>query len=301
MPMSHAADFPTKPVQLLVGFGPGGGVDLFARRIAQKLTEKWGQPVVVVNKAGADASLAADYVAHSAPNGYTLLVASNAQSVKPQNPTYDPVDSFSPIILAASNGAVLLVHPSVPANNLKELIALAKSKPGTLNFGNPGVGGTPFMATETLIKRTGIDLVGVPFNGGGPALVSLLGGETQVLFGTISGAGELVKAGKVKALAVSTIERSPSMPELPTVAEAGDLPGFNVIGWFGIMAPANTPHDVVMKIHDDIKAILAMPDVQTALTKDDFKVVGSSPEEFTAFLRKDVVDVADLLKGIQSH
>ncbi len=301
MPASHAADFPTKPVQIIVGFGPGGGVDLFARRVAQKLTEKWGQPVVVVNKPGASAQLAADYVAHSAPNGYTLVMVSNAFSVKPQNPTYDPVDSFAPITLAGSNAVILLVHPSVPANNLKDLIALAKAKPGTLNFGNPGVGGPPFMANETLIKRAGIDAVTVPFDGGGPALVSLLGGETQVLFSPISGAAELVKAGKVRALAVSTAQRSPSMPDLPTVAEAADLPGFDVGGWFGLLAPAKTPDAIITKIHDDMKDILSAPDVQAALAKDDYRVIGSSPQEFAAFLKKDVANVTDIMKDIKAH
>ena len=294
------AAFPERSVQLYVGFGPGGGVDLFARRVAQKLGDAWGKPVVVVNKVGADSTIAADFVAHAAADGYTLLMASNSQAVMPAGspPPYHPLNSFAPITLAAANGVVLVINPAVPATSLKQLIALAKAKPGELNFGNPGTGAPPFLATETLIQRTGIKMTAVPFTGGGPALTSVMGGEIQVLFASITGAAELTKAGKVRALAVSTATRSQAMPDVPTVAEAGDLPNFDVTGWFGILAPAGTPAATVAKIHDDVVGVLNSPDIKASLAKEDFKVIASTPEDFSAFLGKQIRSVAELMAAI---
>ena len=299
----HAATFPDRTVQLLVGFGPGGGVDIFARRVAQKLTEKWGKPVLVVNKVGADGAIGAEFVAHAAADGYTLLMASNSHASIPSGspPPYDPSKSFAPVILAATNGQALLVNPAVPASTLKDLIALAKARPGQLNFGNPGTGTPSFLATETFVQRSGIKMVAVPFTGTAPALTSLTGGEIQVLSSAVTASAELVRAGKVRALAVSTAKRSGVLPDVPTVAEAGDLPGFEVTAWFGILAPAGTPGEIVGRIHDDIAAALNAPDVRESLAREDFTVIASTPSAFGEFLDTQIRRVAEVMKALTTN
>ena len=297
---AQAADYPDKPIHFIVGFAPGGGTDMLARLIGQKLSEKWGQPVIVENRPGADGSIAADVVAHTKPDGYSLAWISNGHTITPSERklSYDPIKDFAPIIEVASTPDVLLVDPTLPVNSLPELIALAKSKPGQLNWGSGGFGVSPYLEMSLLIKLTGMNMVHVNYKGGAETMRALLGGEISVEFGSLGTVIAQIKAGKLKPLAVSSQHRSRDLPDLPTVTEAANLDGFDGNPWYGVLAPAGTPDEVVTKLNTDMAAIIALPDVQHSIIAQGYDPVADSPGHFTHTISADIARWADLLKGI---
>ncbi|MEY2953378.1 MAG: hypothetical protein RLZZ401_1465, partial [Pseudomonadota bacterium] len=257
---AFAQTFPAKPVTLVVPFPPGGGTDTGGRIIAEQLSKRWGQPVVVDNKGGAAGQIGADYVAKAKPDGYTLLLGNiGTQAINPSlyaKMPYNPDTAFAPISLLAELPLAMMVNPAVPANTATEFIAMAKSRPGQLSYSSAGAGGAPHLAAEMFKDRTGTFILHVPYRGGGPAIADLLAGHVQLSFMTVLEASGHIKAGKLRALAVTGDKRVPALPDVPTLSEKV-LPGFNAISWLGLLAPAGTPKDIVEKMASDVRAILA--------------------------------------------
>jgi tripartite-type tricarboxylate transporter receptor subunit TctC len=280
---ANAQAFPNKPVKLIVPFVAGGATDIVARLVAQKLSAAWGQPVVVENRGGAGGNIGADAVAKSPADGYTILVTSG--SIVTVNPhmyakmPFDAKKDLAPITNLASGPQVLVVHPAVPAKNVKELVALAKSKPGQLNFGSAGIGSQVHMAAEAFVYAAGIEAQHIPYKGEAVAFTDLAGGQVQFMVGNIAGATGHIQSGRIRALGVTSAKRSPQLPDVPTVAEAG-LPGFENTGWFGFMAPAGTPKAIIDKIHADTVKVLADQEVKDRLTQLGMAPVGNSPADF---------------------
>jgi tripartite-type tricarboxylate transporter receptor subunit TctC len=277
--------YPTKPIRMIVAVPPGGPADTLARLVAPRLTESFGQTVVIDNRPGANGIIAYETTARAAPDGYTFTavaagVVINASLYK--SVPYDPIRDFAPITLGITVPNILVVHPGVPANSVKELIALAKSKP--IAFASAGNGTSGHLALELFRQSARIDVTHVPYKGGGPALAEVLAGQVQALFSIALTATPQVRAGKVRGLAITSAKRSSMAPELPTVAEAG-LPGFEVIGWFGWLAPAATPKPIVDRLHDEIVRALKLPDVRDRLLAQGSEPVGNTPAEFGAFMR----------------
>lgn len=295
------ATYPDHPVHLALGFAPGGGTDVLARLLGQKLSEKWGQPVVIENRPGADTTIAADYVAHAAPDGYTAFFATNAITIPlDYKLNFDLVKSFEPVTLAASQPDVLVSNPtSLPAQSLKEMMTTAKARPGQLNFGSSGTGTNPYLEWALFKSLAKLDIVTITYKGTGPTVVALLGGEVQLMFGTAPALLENVKSGKIRPLAVSTKFRSPVMPDVPTIAEAADLPEYDGGGSeYGIMLPAGTPKEVVNKMHDDLVEIMHLPDVKKTMTDQGFLTIANTPEEFGAMFAKETEKWAAVSKAI---
>lgn len=288
-PGALGQDYPVKPVRSIVGFPPGGAVDFNARMIAQKLSELWGQQVVVDNRGGAGSTIGAAAAAAAPADGYTYLVASPAHTINAtlyKKLPYDTETAFTAVTKLVSSPLVLYLHPSVPVNSVKELIAYAKEKPGVLNFGFGGNGTSVHLASVLFNLLAGTNIVYVPYQGGGPTLLALLAGDVQLMFGGIEFMNH-VSSGRLKAIAVTTPKRSTSFPELPTVAESG-LPGYEVEAWYGIYVPAKTPAGIVTKLNQDIVKVLQTRDIQERYTKTGFTVVGSTPEQFSAFTRSEI-------------
>ena len=299
---ARAAGYPERPVRLIVGFAPGGGTDTLARIIATALSKTWGQPVVVENHPGAATTIAASLVARARPDGYTLLMGNNAHSIPPGfEITFDPIKDFAPIILVASQQDFFVVNPSVPANSLKELIALAKANPGTLNYSSGGQGSPPYMEMELFLRQTGIKMEHVGYQGMGPALLALVRGDVQCGFITISTSLEQVKAGKLRALAVSSRKRSPLMPSVPTVAEAADMPNWDTTSWYGILAPAGAPREIVGTVHDAVVAAMGSPEAQKAIGASGYDLVNNTPEEFAQQIAREVSEWTALVKELDSR
>lgn len=293
--------FPERTVRLVVGFGAGGGTDIAGRLIAKTLTDMWGRSVVVENKPGADGSIAAAEIAKSKPDGYNLLMTTTAITITPaqqaQQP-FDPIASFEPITLVGSSPSLVVVHPSLPVHTLKQLIALARSKPGALSFGSSGTGTVPYLATELFRQRTGTDMVHVPYKGGGPAVVGILSGEVQLLFNSIGPVLPHVKAGKLRPLAVTSPRRQPLVPEVPTMIESG-LKGFDTASWYAVFAPAKTPRDLLQKLNVDFVKALQSPDVRSTLEKQGFDATGSSPEELAQLVKSDLATWSRVIRNIK--
>ncbi|MBI3938315.1 MAG: tripartite tricarboxylate transporter substrate binding protein [Betaproteobacteria bacterium] len=296
-----AQTFPAKPVRLIVGFAAGGGTDTLARVISKKLVERWPHALVVENRPGADGSIATELVAKAPPDGYTLVMVSNAFTITPfqRKLGYDPVKDLSPVTQVAYIPNLLLVHPSLPVKSVKQLIALARQRPGELSFGSSGTGTSPYLAMELFKSMTGINMVHVPYKGSNPAVIDLIGGHIQLMFGAISTTIAHVKAGKIRALAVSSPRRWPAVPELPTVAESG-LPGFEAATWYGVLAPAATPPEIVARLHGDMAGALNAPDVKSYVAGLGFAPVANKPEEFGQIIRNDMAKWGKLLRAIQS-
>src|SRR5262249_18779997 len=278
-----AEAYPVKASRLIVPFPPGGPLDVVARSVGQKLSEAWAQPVVVDNRPGAGGNIGADLVAKSAPDGYTILegaLSTHAVNVSLYNRMpYDPVRDFAPITLVAVTPNVLVLNPSVPANSVKELIAYAKANPGKLAFGSGSNGSAGHLAGELFKTEAGVDMVHVPYKGGAPAMQDLLSGQTQLMFDNLANSMQQVRAGKLKALAVTTARRSTLVPDLPTLAEAG-LPGFDIYTSWGFMAPAGTPKEIVAKWNAEVARILATPEMKAFFAQQGAEPAPSSPEEF---------------------
>ncbi len=288
-----AQDYPAKPIRIIVGPGP----DALARVIGQQITQAWGQPVIIDQRGGGGGTISAEAVAKAAPDGYTLLLATGTHTINPSlyKVSYDMVRDFAPVTLLASTPFILAVHPSVPANSVGELIQLAKSKPGTLNYGSGGSGTPPHLATELFKTLAGVNMVHVPYKTVAAAITDLIAGQLQVMF-TVGPAGlPQIRAGRIRGLAVSTAKRSAFAPELPTVAEAG-LAGFDVFGWNGLLAPAGTPKPVIAKLHGEIARALLSPEVRERIASFGFEPVGNTPEEFGEFVKADIARWARVAK-----
>jgi len=296
---SAFAQYPNKPIKVIVPYPPGGTSDILARSLGPKITEALGQPWIVENKPGATGNIGADLVAKSPPDGYTLLLADIGSlaigpSVFPTLP-FDPVKDFAPVILVAYSPHLLAAHPSVAAKDVKELVALAKAKPNALNFAVSGIGGANHLAGIDFAMRTGIVWTYIPYKGGSQAIADVMGGQAQVLFNGMLATYPSVKDRKLKALAISSAKRFAAAPDIPTVAEAG-LAGFETGSFQGIVAPAGTPPDVVAKLHATITKILATPEMMERLDKAGAEVRPQSPEQFGAFIREEKARWAKVVK-----
>ena len=294
-----AQTYPVKPVRLVVPFPPGGSLDFAGRLIAQKLTEMWGQSVVVENKPGAGGNIGADLVAKAPADGYTILLG--ALSTHAVNPSlyakmpYDAAKDFAPITLIAVTPNVLVVNANSPVQNVKEFIAYTKANPGKLSFGSGSNGSAGHLAGELYKVETGTDAVHIPYKGGAPATQALMAGDTQFMFDNLANAMAQVKGGKLRALAVTTAKRSALAPELPTMAEAG-LPGFDISTWYGLFAPTGTPPAIVAKWNVDVTRILNMPDVRARFVADGAEPAPNSPEQFAQFIAAELTKYARIVK-----
>jgi tripartite-type tricarboxylate transporter receptor subunit TctC len=297
----YTADpYPSKPIKMIVAFNAGGATDIIARIVSQKLSESLGQTVIVDNRPGATGIVGTEMVAKSAPDGYTLLMvtagthAINASLFK--NLPYDPVKDFVHINFTATAPNVLIVNNSVPANSVKDLIKLAKEKPGQLTFGSAGSGSTLHLSGELFKSMAGVDITHVPYKGGAPAMTDMLGERLTMMFDSISQAVPHIKAGKVRALAVTSAKRSQSLPDVPTIAEAG-VPGYESTAWFGVVAAASTPKEIVTKLNTEINKALADPEVKEKLLALGTEPVGGTPEQFTAHVTAEVAKWAKVVEA----
>ncbi|MBX3662590.1 MAG: tripartite tricarboxylate transporter substrate binding protein [Burkholderiales bacterium] len=295
----QAADsYPQRPIRMIVAYPPGGGTDQVGRVMAEQLSQTLGQQVVVDNRGGATGNIGTELAARAVPDGHTLLmgnVAPNAVNVSLfKKLPFDPVKDFSPVSLVAITPNILVAHPSVPVKSIGDLISLAKAKPGALNFPSAGVGSSSHLAGELLKSLAGIDMVHVPFKGGGPAMVATISGEVQIMFATMPAAMPHVKSGKVRPVAVTTAKRSQAMPDLPTVAEAG-VKGYDAATWYGLLAPAGTPKPIVDRLHADVVKILAGP-ARQRLEAQGFEPDGGTPAAFAAYIKSEIAKWAKVIK-----
>jgi tripartite-type tricarboxylate transporter receptor subunit TctC len=296
---AHAQAWPSKPIKWIVPFAPGGTTDILARVVGEKLAITLGQPVVVENKPGAGGGVGADFTAKAAPDGYTIMggtISTHAINASLYNKLpYDPVKDFVAITLIARVPNLLVVTPSIPASNVKELIALLKANPGKYSFASSGNGTSQHLSGELFKTMAGVDMQHIPYKGSPPALQDVVGGQVAMTFDNITTAWPLAKGGKLKALAVTTAKRSAIAPDVPTLAESG-LPGFEVGSWQGVFAPAGTPPEIVKRLNTEIVKILKLPDVQEKLVGLGAEPVGNTSEEFTAMVKAEVVKWADVVK-----
>jgi tripartite-type tricarboxylate transporter receptor subunit TctC len=294
-----AQGYPAKPIRVIAAFPPGSVSEILGRVVGQKLTEAWGQPVVVETRPGAGGTIAADAVAKAAADGYTLLMGSSAELTVGPNLysklSYDPLKHFAPVILVAVVPNLLVVHPSVPATTVKELVAVAKSKPGQLNFASSGNGTTGHLAGEMLKALAGIDMVHIAYKGSPPALTDTLAGQTSLMFGPIVTALPHARAGKLRALAVSSPRRSSAAPEVPTMVEAG-FPDFEASIYFGISAPTGTPREIVARLNAEIGKALQVPEVRQTLLKQGAEPLGGTPEAYAAHIKTEIAKWAKVVK-----
>lgn len=298
--------FPSKPIRFIIPFSPGGSGDRVVRSVSQKLTEAWGQQTILDNRAGASGGIGLQAAAKSPPDGYTLVLGtSSTHSINPilrHDLAYDAVKDFAPVAMLIVIPNIIVAHPSVPAANLKELIQLARSKPGQLSFASNGNGTSSHMVGELLNLEAGIKLAHIPYKGAGQAINDALGGHVPLLIGAVATSLPHVTSGKLKALGVTSLQRSAAAPGVPTVAESG-LPGFEVVQWFGIFAPANTPREIVAKLNAEINRVLNRPDVKAEFTRQGFGVENRTPEQFVTYMKEESVKWAKLIKeaGIRAE
>ena len=285
-----AAGYPSRPVRIVVGFAPGGATDLVARAVAQKLQDAWGQPVTVDNRPGAGSNIGSEFVARADPDGYTLLLGTIANATNMslyRNLKYDTLRDFAPITQLMAAPSVLVVSPSLPVDDLKGLIALARSKPGTLTYASSGAGGSPHLAGVLLEQRAGIRMIHVPYKGAGPALADVIGGQVDLGFKTALSAIPSMQAGRLKPIAVAAHARLPQIPAVPTMAEAG-IADFEVSSWNGLLAPAKTPPAIIAKLHADVVRVLAMPDIRARFAAQAAEPIGSTPAAFRDYIRAEI-------------
>ena len=295
---AHAQTYPAKPIRIIIPFPIGGIADVFARVIGGKLNEAWGQPVVIENRTGAGGNIAAEYVVKSPPDGYTLVVGSigtHAVNVSLfKKIPFDPVRDFAPISMMLEAEGLLVLHPSVPAKNIKELIALAKARPGQIIYASAGNGTAGHLSGELLKSMAKVDMVHVPYKGNVPAITDLIGGQTSLLFATMPTVLPHVKSGRLNAIAVTGAKRSPAAPDLPAIAET--LPGYDVTNWVGAFAPAGTPRDVVNKLHAEIVRVMQAPDIQKRLLTEGAKFTPLSPDQFVGFVKSEITKWAKVIQ-----
>jgi tripartite-type tricarboxylate transporter receptor subunit TctC len=294
-----AQGFPAKPVRVVVPYPPGGPTDIVARLVANKLSEHTGQQFVIDNRPGAGGNIGAEAVARAPADGYTLVVATTAHAINPslfKAMTYNVLKDFAPVSQLTAGPLVVVANPSLPARNLKELIALAKAKPGELSFASSGNGQSTHLSAELFNTMAGIKMTHVPYKGSAPALTDVVGGQASVMFDTTLSAMPFVKTGKLKAFAVTSATRSPAAPDLPTVAESG-LPGYEAIAWNGLLAPAGTPKDVVAKLSAELKRTLDLPEIKDRFAAQGFTAAWSAPDRFGVFLQSEVDKWAKVVKA----
>ena len=294
-----AQAFPAKPVRIVVPFPPGGPADVLGRMLGQKLAERWSQSVVIDNRGGAAGNIGAEFVARSAADGYTLLLNATSHVVNASmysKLAFDPIKDFTPVTEVASYMLVLVVHPSVPVKTLAQFVALAKARPGQISVANTGAGTPTQLAAELFKSAAGIDLLSVPYKGAGPANTDLLGGQVVAMFNNPINALPFARAGKLRALAVTGVQRLAIAPELPTIAESG-YPNFEAGTWYGFFGPAQLPPEIVAKIHADVVAVLRLPDIQQKLVAQGWDSIGNNPAEFAAVLKADFDKWAKVVKA----
>jgi tripartite-type tricarboxylate transporter receptor subunit TctC len=285
-----AQQFPLKPVRIIVPFPAGGGVDIVARGLTPYLSERWKQQAIVDNRPGAGTIVGTDIAAKSPPDGYTLLLANTAHAINAtlhKTLVFDPIKDFAPITLVATQPSVLVVHPSVPVKSVKELIALAKAKPGQLNYASSGNGTPPHLSAAMFSNMTGVQLIHVPYKGAAPALTDLLGGQVQLMFATIISVGPHLSSGRVRPIAVTSAKRSAALPDLPTIAEAG-VPGYEATAWFMLLAPAKTPAALIERMSRDTAEIVKRADVKDRFAKEGAEALGTTPAEAAAYLKSEI-------------
>ena len=287
--LAQSQQYPTKPVRIIAPFAPGGGTDFIARLIAQKLTERLGQQVIVENKPGAGGNLGAEFAVKSAPDGYTLLLVAGSYTVNPSlyKLSFDPVNDITPIVQLSQGPFVVAVHPSVPANNLKELIELARRQPDKLSYASAGSGSITHLASELFLDMAKIKVVHIPYKGTGPALNDTIAGSTQLIFGSVSTTLQFIKSGRLRGLAVTTPRRISALPDLPTVAEAG-VPGYEVVLWHGLVAPKGVPRPIVDRLNREANEVLKAKDMGDLLATDGVAPAGGTPEQFRAVIKADI-------------
>lgn len=292
--------YPVKPIRLIVPFAPGGGNDLIGRTIAQKLNEAWGQPVIVENRTGASGNIGTDFVAKAAPDGYMLLVGYVGNlAINPflfGKLPYDPVRDFTPVTLAAAFTNLLVSHPSLPVKSVKELVALAKSRPGQLNYASAGVGAVGHMAAELLATTAGIRIQHIPYKGNGAAIADVLGGQVPLIFSAPGAVIGPVRAGRLRALATASVRRPPGLADVPTFAEAG-FPGVEATGWFAILGPAGLPRPIVERLNAEIVRSLALPDVSARLTNAGYDPATTTPEQLGEMIKSELAKWGKVVKA----
>ncbi len=291
--------YPTRAVRLIVPSSPGGGTDITARILAPQLTQFLGQQVIVENRPGAGTMIGGEAVARAAPDGYTLLMGISTLAINPamyKRVTYDALKDLAPISQAVSLSNVLVVHPSLPPRNVKEFVAFVKARPGQINFASAGVGTSPHLSMELLLVLAKLNMVHVPYKGSGPGVSDLVAGHVPVMMPNMLSAQPHIKTGRLRALGVTGIKRAPGAEDIPTIAEAG-VPGYEAVQWYGVLAPAATPRDIITKLHAGVVRALQNPDVRQRLLNDGAEPVGSSPEEFAAYLRTETTKWAQVIKA----
>jgi tripartite-type tricarboxylate transporter receptor subunit TctC len=284
------ANYPAKPVRWIVPYAPGGGTDLLARTVAAKFTEAWGKQVIVENRPGGATNIGTEVAAKSAPDGYTLFASTLANAINTTlfpRLNYDIVRDFSHITNIAKLPSMIVVHPTVPAKNAKELVALAKARPNKLSHGSPGIGSPQHLGAEMFKSMTGVRMVHVPYKGASPALIDVVGGHIEVYFGNVVSTLPYAKNGRLRALGVTSLKRIDAAPEIPSLNEQG-FKGFEVVSWVLVSIPAGTPREIVMKIHGDAVRAIRMPDVRERLASDGAELVGDTPEQVTAYLKAEI-------------
>lgn len=297
-PLAHAETWPAKPVKILFGFPAGSATDVIARTVGQKLSEKWGQPVVIENRPGAGGNLGSELAARAPADGYTIFFGTVANAISTtlySKLNYDYLKDFTPITLVATTPLVLVANPSVPVKSVRELIAYAQANPGKLNFGSGGVGTSNHLAGEMFKTATGTDLVHVPYKGTPAAYNDMFGGQVALMWDNIVAVTTHVKSGKLKPIAVTSLQRAGSMPDVPTMAESG-LPGFEAVSWIGALVPTGTPQAIADKIHADMVAVLRMPEIKEKLAASGAVVVGNTPEQFAAWNRNEIAKWSKAVK-----
>lgn len=298
-PVAYPQGYPQKPIRFVLPFPPGGGTDTLGRVVGQKLGETLGQQVIIDNRPGAGANIGAEVAAKSPPDGYTLFMGNVAHTINVtlySRLNYDLLRDFAPVTMLGLTPNLIVVHPSVPAHTVKQLIALAKAKPGELNYASAGSGSSSHLAGELFKNLTGVQMVHVPYKGGGPAVTNLMAGEASVGFATMPSVLAQAKSGKLRALAVTTGRRSQGAPEVPTVIEAG-LPGYEASTWYCLLVPAATPKEIIMRLNVDTGKVLAMPDVNARLTGLGYEVAGTTPEQLSAYMRSEIQKWGKVVKA----
>lgn len=301
LPTRAADNYPSKPVRFLIPFAPGGGTDILARAISDKLAAALGTTVIIDNRPGAGSTLGVGLVARAAPDGYTLLFTSASYTFAPnfyRDLPYDPVKDFKPITTVGSSPSILVVHPSLPVKSLKDLLALARKRPGDIHYASAGRGSNIHLTTELFLYKAKIRLTQVPYKGGGPALVAVISGESQLVMPSLNSTVPFVKSGKLRALGVSSEKRAALLPDVPTIIEAG-VPGYVKTAWFGLFAPAGVPDPIVNRVYQAFAKVLKDPDIVRRLTADGMVAGGEPPSKFTAFVRDELDEWAKLIREMK--
>jgi tripartite-type tricarboxylate transporter receptor subunit TctC len=301
---ARAQSWPAKPIHIVIAQAPGSATDFISRVVGNKLSESLGQPIVIDARPGAGGALGTEIAARSAPDGYTLFMGNN--STHGSNPAvyaklpYDAVKDFAPVCFVASVPYVLAVNPKVPAKTVREFIALAKANPGKMNYASAGNGSTHHFSGELFKSRTGIDIVHIPYKGSGPGVAALLAGDVSMMFANVADIGTQVQSGRLRALAVTAPRRAKSLPDVPTMAEAG-LPGFEVTSWFGLLVPAGTPAPIVSRLNAETIKVLGLDDVKSALAKQGLEVAPGTPEQFAAFIKSEIARFTQIARSAGIH